>query len=88
VWEIAVCLTSSVVIGIAIFVLVSVGLVLTGRALLRNERGWGVRYVERTTPRVFRMGTADTHRKILGTGYLVVGTIFTITGIALLVSLL
>lgn len=67
-------------IPLTIFVLLGAYFALTGARLLRNREGWGAKYVERRIPRGLCMGTVDTHRKILGAGWLVIGTVFVVVG--------
>ena len=63
------------------------GFALFGVRLLRNRDGRGERWVERTTPERFRMGTQGTHRKIVGWGYVGFGVILLGFGIGTLATL-
>ena len=73
-------------IGLIAFTILGAWFAVTGWRLLRNSEGWGLSYVERTVPRVFRMGTPDTHRKIVGVGWLLMGTLFAAIGIVFLAT--
>lgn len=73
-------------IGLVIFCLIAVWLTIWGVRLLRDPT-WGNEFVERTTPRVFRMGTVDTHRRGLGVAYVIVGILFFGIGLAVLATL-
>jgi hypothetical protein len=59
------------------------------RGHVAAEQGWsGDRWIESNIPKFFRIGTVDTHRTILGTGYAVMGSLFAIIGIVVLVRAL
>jgi hypothetical protein len=74
-----------VTIGIALFTVIAVFFVWRGVTLLRNRDGRGDRWIESNIPKFFRIGTVDTHRTILGTGYAVMGSLFAVIGIVVLV---
>jgi hypothetical protein len=70
-----------------IALLAGTGFALFGVRLLRNKDGRGGRWVERTTPERFRAGGLDTHRKVVGWGYVTFGVILLGFAIRLLASL-
>ena len=72
------------IVAIALALIGGIGFVLSGLALLTNYRGWGTSNVL-NIPKLFRMGDVDTHRKILGVGYLGIGLVFLVVGLAALV---
>jgi hypothetical protein len=63
------------------------GFALFGARLLRNKNGRGERWVERTTTERFRVGTSDTHRKVVGWSYTGFGVILLAFGIGMLATL-
>jgi len=71
-------------VAIALALVAGIGSVMSGLAMLTNYRGWGTSTVL-NIPKFFRMGDVDTHRKILGVGYLGVGLVFLVVGFAALV---
>jgi len=73
-------------IGAVLFSVISAGFVVQGFRLLRNREGWGIHFVEDTVPKVFRIGEPDTHRKILGAAWLVLGVAFVGIGMAIIAT--
>jgi hypothetical protein len=73
-----------VIIGIAIFTVIAVFITWRGVTLLQNRDGRGDRWIESNIPKFFRMGSVETHRVILGAGYAVLGSLFSIVGIVIL----
>lgn len=61
--------------------------VLAGIAVLADYGQFGTRTVN-SIPRVFRIGTVDTHRRVLGIGYVAVGSVMFVVGLAVLVAYL
>ena len=69
------------VVVVSLFTLGGLVVAVLGALLLRNANGWGTAWVERNILKLLRMGDADSHRLILGSGYLVVGTLFATVGL-------
>jgi hypothetical protein len=74
-----------VILGLLAFTVIGIGFAVQGFRMLR-DRDYGEHFVEDTIPKVFRMGSPNTHRKILGGGWLVLGTLFACLGVAFMAS--
>ena len=72
------------IVGLVLFTVLGMAFGLVGFLMVTNHRNFGVRFVETFVWKPFRMGSVDTHRQILGWGYLVVGTVFAGAGIVVL----
>lgn len=70
------------VLPLTLFGMLAVVFVYVGVRLIRDPGGWGTGYVERTVPKVFKMGNTETHRLVLGWGYVLVGSLFLVVDIA------
>jgi hypothetical protein len=77
---------SAMFLSIALLAFGGVVLIYLGVRTLRNTEGWGVSYVERSVPKMLRLGSVDTHRKILGSSYLATGMIFAAFGLGIVAS--
>lgn len=59
-------------------------LLVLGAAMISNYRSWGTLIVEKTVPKVLRVGEVESHRKTLGYSYFGGGVLFIVVGIVYL----
>jgi hypothetical protein len=74
------------VVGFTLFTLIGAAFAVIGFLMVRNRGDFGSRFVESRIPKIFRIGDVETHRKVLGWAYLVLGSLFAVIGIALLIG--
>ena len=53
--------------------------------MVTDRRDFGTRFVQTRVPKLFPIGSIDTHGQILGWSYALVRSIFALVGIVLLV---